>query len=165
MRRAAQSADGPSSGQGSTNSEPEEAGNGTEKAPKELVRPSLLHEKITGSIISAFFAVYNNLDFAFLESVYCSALVIELRRLGHKVGREVSVPIFYDGQQIARYRVDFMVDELIVIEVKSTELLNPNASRLLLNCLRATRLEVGLLLHFGPKPKHFRLFAPNTDRP
>jgi GxxExxY protein len=57
-----------------------------------------------------------------------------------------------------------MVDDVIVVEVKSTEVLNPNASRQLLNCLRATTLEVGLLLHFGPKPKHFRLFAPKGNR-
>jgi len=82
---------------------------------------------------------------------------IELRRRGHKVAREVSVPVFYDGIQIAKYRLDFLVDDLIVLEVKSTALLNPSDQRQLLNCLCATKFEVGLLLHFGPKPKFYRL--------
>jgi hypothetical protein len=80
MRDAPQSVDDSSSGNASTNPETETAGNGRERAPKKLPRPSLLHERITGAIISSFLAVYNTLNFGFLEGVYCSALVIELRR-------------------------------------------------------------------------------------
>lgn len=148
-------------GQGSSIPNAEKSRNGTETSPKQQ-RRELLHEKITKSIIDAFFAVYNKLGFGFLEKVYCAALMLELRRRGHKVAREVNVPVFYDGCAIARYRIDFIVDDVVVVEVKSTERLNPNDHRQLMNSLRATPLEVGLLLHFGPNPKHYRIFAPSA---
>ena len=152
--------DASDSRQASTDLNAEKARNCTERAPKQQL-PALVHEKITRSIIDAFYAVYNKLGFGFFERVYCAALMLELRRLGHRVAREVDVPVFYDGQPIATYRIDFIVDDVIVIEVKSTERLNPNDRRQLVNCLHATPLEVGLLLHFGPRPKHYRVFAPN----
>jgi GxxExxY protein len=76
---------------------------------------------------------------------------------------EVSVPILYDGVQIARYKMDFIVDDLVVVEVKSSALVGQNDRRQLLNYLRCTRLEVGLLLHFGPSPKFYRMAAPSDD--
>lgn len=103
------------------------------------------------------------LGFGFLENVYVAALILELRRRGHSVAREVLVPVLYDGVVIARYRMDLIVDDCVVIEVKSTELLNPNDQRQLLNYLRATPLEVGLLLHFGPRPKVHRVASPNES--
>lgn len=133
----------------------EPAGNSAETA---RVEP-LLHEALSKAIIDAFFAVYNKLGFGFLESVYCAARAYELRKRGHRVAREFAVPVLYDGREIARNRIDFVVDDLIVVEVKSTEVLNPRARRQLMNCLRATPLEVGLLLHFGPEPKFHRLVA------
>src|SRR5205823_5362577 len=135
--------------EGSTALNADSAGHGADTARTE----PLVHEPVTRSIIGAFYTVYDKLGFGFLENVYCGALTIELRRRGHKVAREVSVPVFYDGIQIAKYRLDFLVDDLIVLEVKSTALLNPSDQRQLLNCLCATKFEVGLLLHFGPKPK------------
>jgi GxxExxY protein len=152
----------PSSEEASTTVNGETARNGSETAPKQLPRPVLLHEKITRAIIDVFYIVYNKLGFGFLETVYCNALALELRRRGHKVDREVVVPVLYDGRKIANYRIDFVVDDVVVVEVKSTELLNPNAHRQLVNGLHATPLEVGLLLHFGPRPKHYRVIAPNS---
>ncbi len=119
----------------------------------------LLYEDVTGSIIAAFYTVYNKLGYGFLENVYCAALALELRRRGHKVAREVTVPVFYDGEQIAKYRADIVVDDVVLLEVKSTALLNPSDHRQVLNCLRATPLEVGLLFHFGPKPTFHRIVA------
>ncbi|HEY2375610.1 MAG TPA: GxxExxY protein [Gemmatimonadaceae bacterium] len=119
----------------------------------------LLHEKITQSIIAAFFAVYDKLGFGFLERIYKSALEIELRRRGHKVAREVPVEVWYDGFTIGRFVMDFVVDDLIVLETKSRFVLSPTDRPQLLNYLRATRFDVGLLLHFGPKPKFYRLLA------
>lgn len=137
----------------------ERAGKGQGKARKKL-----LHAEVTQAIIDAFFAVYNKLGFGFLENVYCGALILELRRRGHSVAREVLVPVFYDGVVVARYRMDLVVDDCVVVEVKSTEVLNPNDQRQLLNYLRATPLEVGLLLHFGPRPKFYRVATPgDTD--
>lgn len=119
----------------------------------------MLYQELTKSIIACFYAVYDALGFGFLENVYCGALVLELRRRGHKVSREVHTPVYYRGVEVARYRIDFVVDDAVVIEVKSTELLNPNDIRQLLNYLRATPFTVGLLLHFGPKPKFKRLVS------
>lgn len=143
----------------------ETARNSRETAVKEEGKENrLLHEESTKGSIDSFFAVYNRLDFGFLENVYRGALILELRRRGHTVACEVAVPVFYDGVQIATYRVDMIVDGVVVLELKSTAILNPNDQRQLLNYLRATRLEVGLLFHFGPKPKFYRLTAPNEPR-
>ena len=111
-----------------------------------------------------FLVVYNKLGFGFLENVYSGALLLESKRRGHHVAREVSVPILYDGVQIARYKMDFIVDDLVVVEVKSSAVLSPTDRRQVLNYLRATELEVGLLLHFGPTPKFYRIAALNADR-
>jgi len=139
----------------------ETAGSGREKAGKIETDGGYLHGKVTKSVIDAFYASYNKLDYGFLENVYCGALVLELRRRGHSVAREVLIPVFYDGVQVARYKADFIVDEVVLVEVKSTEFLNRNDTRQLQNYLRATKLEVGLLLHYGPDPKVYRLSAPN----
>jgi len=136
----------------------ETAGKGQETAGKKL-----LYADVTQAIIDAFFAVYNKLGFGFLENVYVGALVLELRRRGHSVAREVLVPVFYDGVIVARYRMDLVVDDCVVVEVKSTEVLNPNDQRQLLNYLRATPLEVGLLLHAGPRPRVHRVASPNES--
>ena len=136
----------------------ETAGKGQETARKKL-----LYADVTQAIIEAFFVVYNKLGFGFLENVYVGALVFELRRRGHSVAREVLVPVFYDGVIVARYRMDLVVDDCVVVEVKSTEFLNPNDQRQLLNYLRATPLEVGLLLHAGPRPKVHRVASPNES--
>lgn len=106
----------------------------------------------TGSVIGAFFEVYNSLGYGFLEHVYSSALEEEVVARGHSVGREVSVAILYKGREIARQRLDMIVDESLVVELKASELLPPTALRQLFNYLRATQLNVGLLFHFGPSP-------------
>jgi len=93
----------------------------------------LLHQGVTESIIGAFYDVYNALGFGFLENVYCGALTYELRHRGHRVAREVSVPVFYKGVQIAKYKIDFVVNDVVVVELKSTEVLNPSDQRQLLN--------------------------------
>ena len=73
------------------------------------------------------------------------------------VQKEVVVPVWYKGSVLSTQRVDLVVDTRVVVEIKSTELLAPSASRQLLNLLRATSFEVGLLLHFGPKPRFSRM--------
>jgi GxxExxY protein len=121
-------------------------------------------ERLTHLVLKAFYRVYNRLGFGFLERVYVKALEIELRRLGLRVAREVLVRIYYDGEFLCHYRIDMVVNEKLVVEVKSTYELRREAPRQLLNELRATTLEVGLLLHFGPEPKFYRLHAPNSQK-
>jgi GxxExxY protein len=155
MRQAPLTDDGSSDGERPTAIDADEAGHCADKARTE----ELLHSEVTGGVIGSFYTVYDKFGYGFLENVYCGALGVELRRRGHRVSRELLTPIFYEGVQIARYRMDFVVDDVVVLEVKSTELLNPNDKRQLLNYLRATRFNVGLLLHFGPKPKFCRLVS------
>lgn len=124
----------------------------------------LAEEAITRSIIGAFFEVYNALGYGFLESVYAEALTRELRRRGHRVEREVMVRIWYKGEIIARQRVDMLIDGKVIVELKAGLSLHSTAPKLLYNYLRATDKEVGLLLHFGPEPRYFREYCPNTRK-
>jgi GxxExxY protein len=116
-------------------------------------------EKLTHSIVGAFFEVYNTLLFGFTEHVYVSALERELISRGHKVAREVSVRVYYKDEPIAWQRIDMLVDERVVVETKATELLPPHAKQQLYSYLRSTKLEVGLLLHFGPRATFFRVYS------
>ena len=125
---------------------------------------ALIAEDLTRSVIGAFYEVYNELGFGFLEKVYSKALQFELRARGHSVSRELHVPVFYKGMELTTQRLDTVVDDILAIEVKSTERLPPKTGRQLLNYLCATRVEVGLVLHFGPEPKFFRMVSTNQHR-
>lgn len=127
-----------------------------------MVRNELLDERLTYSIIGAFFEVYNTLGFGFMERVYAMALERELRSRGHRVGREVYVPVFYKGEELTRQRLDMVADGRVVVEIKSTLHLHPAAERQLYNYLHATTLRTGLLLHFGPEAKHYRVTCHKT---
>ena len=135
------------------------------RTPSVMARGELIYERLTHSVIGAFFDVYNGLGFGFLESVYTTALERELRDRGHQVGREVLAPVRYKGEIVARQRLDMVVDTRLVVEVKSTYDLHGSAPRQVYNYLRGTGLHVGLLLHFGPQPKFYRIFCskPSTS--
>ena len=128
-------------------------------AARTLHGEGLLQRATTKSIIGAFFATYDNLGFGFSERVCVAALCIELQKRGHRLGREVSVPVFYKGIQVARYSIDLIVDETIVLEIKASHSVTDTDHAQLRNYLRCTPLQVGLLLHFGPKPKFYRFVA------
>ena len=117
----------------------------------------LLEEKLTHSILGAFFDVYNELGYGFLEHLYVMALERELLSRGHTVAREVGVLVRHKGEELGFQRIDLVVDNTVILEAKSTQELHKAATRQILNYLRATNLEVGFLLHFGPEPKFFRL--------
>jgi GxxExxY protein len=125
----------------------------------------LLYDALTESVIGAFYDVYNILDYGFLEHVYSAALERELRSRGHSIGREVGIPVIYKGEEIASQRLDMIIDDCLVVEIKSTALLSPMAKRQLLGYLRATRIEVGLVLHFGPEQKFHRQILTNDRKP
>ncbi len=105
---------------------------------------------LTYAVIGAFHEVYNELGFGFLESVYRAALVRVLRSYDLKVATEVRVPVYFRSEIIAHQRLDIIVDGKVVVELKATEVLSKHALRQLRNYLMATRLPVGLLLHFAP---------------
>ena len=123
----------------------------------------LIHERLTHSVIGAFYEVDNSIGFGLLEPLYAAALTIELRKRGHTVAREVGVRVSYKGAEIGRQRIDMIVDDVLVVEIKSTTELHPSARRQLLSYLCATHLELGLLLHFGPKARFHRVFARHDD--
>ncbi|HVB30712.1 MAG TPA: GxxExxY protein [Gemmatimonadaceae bacterium] len=129
-----------------------------------MTREPLLREEVTGSVIGAFFEVYNTLGFGFLEHLYVMALERELRARGHRVSREVYVPVSYKGDLLGKQRLDMIVDDAVVVETKSTYELHRAATRQVYNYLRATALEVGLVLHFGPTPKFYRIVGPQSRR-
>jgi len=118
---------------------------------------SLLEHKTTESIIGAFYHVYNRLGYGFLENVYALALEKELRARGHRVDREFVVTITYEGEPLTTVRLDMVVDGKVVVENKSTAVLPAFAQRQVFNYLRASALEVGLILHFGPVAHFHRL--------
>ncbi|MEO5568717.1 MAG: GxxExxY protein [Gemmatimonadaceae bacterium] len=123
----------------------------------------LVHRELTQAVIDAFLRSYNRLDYGFSETVYFAALQLELKRAGVAFAREVEVDVNYDGVRLARFRVDLVVDRKIVVELKAGSTLVGGAERQVFNYLRATDLEVGLLLHYGPKPC-FRRYICTNDR-
>jgi GxxExxY protein len=130
-------------------------------AQSAMPRIELIEKALSHSVIGAFFEVYNTLGFGFLEHVYVMALERELIARGHRVAREVYVSVYYKGHELADQRIDMLVDDKLIVEVKATYLLPRIAPRQVYNYLKATKLEVGLLLHFGPSPMFYRLISRN----
>ena len=110
-----------------------------------------LHSEITSVIIRAFFIVYNRLGHGFLEKVCQNALVIELRKLGLECMTNYPINVFYDDYQIGTYFADILVNNCVIIENKAAEVLCPEHEAQLINYLKATNIEVGMLLNFGIK--------------
>jgi len=129
-----------------------------------MPRRRLIHEDLTRSVIGAFYEVYNVLGFGFLEHIYIPALEHELRARGHRIAREVWVTVFFKGMVMGKQRLDMVVDEKLVVEVKSTYDLRSGALRQLHNYLCATHLQVGLFLHFALSPSSIG-WSPRARRP
>lgn len=126
--------------------------------------PLYKHSDLTEKIIGAFFAVYSALGYGFLENVYVKALMIELRKRGLNVQDELPIHVYYDGQLVGEYFADIVVNELIILEVKAAKALVTEHEAQLLNYLKATPYEVGLLLNFGPKPETKRRSFDNNRK-
>jgi GxxExxY protein len=122
------------------------------------------HSNLTEEIIGAFFTVYNALGYGFLEKVYANALRLELERQGLKVRQEFPIVVRYLGQTIGEYYADLIVNDLVIVEIKATKTLLQEHEAQLLNYLKATPYEVGLLLNFGPKPEQKRRSFDNTRK-
>jgi GxxExxY protein len=116
-----------------------------------LIQPEYKHAEITQRIISAFYTVYNALGYGFLEKVYVNALRLELRKSGLQVVQEAAIGVHYNGQVVGEYFADLVVNDLVLVEVKAVRTLAEDHEAQLLNYLKATPFEVGLLLNFGPK--------------
>jgi GxxExxY protein len=129
-----------------------------------MARGELFEERLTHSVIGAFFEVYNTLGFGFLEHIYVMALERELIERKHRVAREVAVRVLYKGHELGEQRLDMIVDEKLIIETKSTLELHKGANRQVYNYLRSTNLEIGLLLHFGPQARFHRMIYRNQKK-
>jgi GxxExxY protein len=125
-------------------------------------RARLLCGEITGTVINGFHITYDRLGFGFLESVYRRALAMELRAFGLDVVEEAPIDVWYGGVKIGRYRADLLVESQVIVEIKAGRALGEADRKQLLNYLRASELEVGLLLLFGPSPVFKRLVFDNS---
>ncbi len=115
-----------------------------------------LHSDITEKIIKAFFIVYNYLGYGFLEKVYENAMMIELRKMGLKCENQKPLKVYYYNDEIGSYFADIIVEEKVIVELKAAESLVIENEMQLVNYLKATDIEVGLLLNFGKKPEFKR---------
>lgn len=106
--------------------------------------------------------MYNELGYGFLETVYRGALAVELSSRGRTVQREVATSVWYRGTEVGHYRADLVVDDKVIIETKASEAITDADRKQLLNYLRCTHHEVGLLLHFGPKAAFHRFVYSNA---
>jgi len=111
------------------------------------------HAELTERIIAAFYEVYNTLGWGFLEKVYHLSLLHELRKRGLVAEPNAKIEVFYDGVRVGEYFADLLVENSVILELKSVEQLSPAHESQLLNYLKATDTEVGLLLNFGSKPQ------------
>jgi GxxExxY protein len=114
------------------------------------------HQDITERIIGAFYQVYNTLGWGFLESVYQKAMGIELRKRGLRAEPFARIEVFYDGVQVGEYFPDYLVEDCVIIELKAAEQIAPEHEAQLVNYLKGSNIDVGLLLNFGPKPQFRR---------
>ena len=119
---------------------------------------------LTEKIIKAFYEVYNTLGYGFLEKVYENALIIELQKMSLRSNQQESIKILYDGQVVGDYFADIIVNDLVIIELKAAEGLREEHRNQLLNYLKATDKEVGLLLNFGKTPEFKRIIFTNDRK-
>jgi GxxExxY protein len=119
------------------------------------------HKNITDKILKAFYNVYNKLGYGFLEKVYERAMLVELRKLSLDCKAQVSIKVRYDNYLVGDYFADIVVNECVIIENKAMKNLCIEHEAQLLNYLKATNIEVGLLLNFGEKPQFKRKIFSN----
>ena len=122
------------------------------------------HEDLTNKIIKAFYKVYNTLGYGFLEKVYENALFLQLRQEGLFVEKQKKIEVYYLGSLVGEYYSDLIVNELIILELKAHECLLVEHENQLINYLKATNIEVGLLLNFGKKPELKRKIFDNDKK-
>lgn len=121
-----------------------------------------IHSETTGLILKAFFNVYNELGYGFLEKVYERAMVLELKNLDLDVEEQKKITVFYKEEKVGDYFADLIVNNQVIIELKAVERIAPEHEVQLVNYLKATNIEVGLLLNFGAKPQYKRkVFTKN----
>lgn len=121
------------------------------------------HRELTEKIIGVFYEVYNELGFGFLESVYENSLSIALRDNGFEVQQQIGIPVQFRGTQVGVFEADILVNRCVFLELKAVRAIDPAHIAQLMNYLKASEIEVGLLLNFGSRPE-FKRLAFSNDR-
>lgn len=122
---------------------------------------NLLHKDTTDIILKSFYKVYNNLGYGFLEKVYENALLYELRNQGLDCEKQKPIKVYYEQIQVGEYYADIIVNECIILELKAAESIAEEHEFQLINYLKATEIEIGLLLNFGKNPEFKRKIFTN----
>ena len=122
------------------------------------------YKEITEIILKSFYETYNELGDGFLESVYENALYIVLTGYGLCVERQKGISVFFRGKVIGDFKADLIVNEKVIVELKAVRTLDPAHEAQLINYLKATDIEVGLLLNFGRKPEFKRFVCDNKRK-
>ena len=124
----------------------------------------LRHFELTQKIIAVFYEVYNELGHGFLESVYQKSLILALKDVGLIVQSPIEIPVWFRGHQVGDFEGDVLVEKCVLLELKAARTLDSAHKAQLLNYLRATEIEIGLLLNFGVKPEFKRLIYDNPRK-
>ena len=124
----------------------------------------LKYFELTQQIIGVYFDVYNELGTGFLESVYQKSLALALESAGLKVCSRIDIPVWFRGHQVGQFEGDLLVERCVLLELKAARALGSAHQAQLLNYLRATEIEVGLLLNFGPRPEFKRVAYDNSRK-
>ena len=124
----------------------------------------LKHGLVTDKILRVFFDVYNELGHGFLESVYHRSLVLALESVGLSVRSRVDIPVWFRGHQVGQFQADILVENCVLLELKAVHGLDSSHQAQVLNYLRATDIEVGLLLNFGERPEFKRVIFDNLRK-
>ena len=123
-----------------------------------------LYQDLTAEIIRRFYIVYNTLGYGFLEKVYEKSLKIELEKASFYVERQNPISVYYDNELVGEYFADLLVEKKIIVELKAAETLREEHEFQLINYLKATDIEIGLLLNFGKKPEVKRKIFSNKNK-
>jgi len=124
----------------------------------------LKHAALTQKIIGVYYDVYNELGHGFLESVYEESMALALIDIGLNVRRQVSLPVWFRERKVGDFRADLFVENIVLLELKCTRTFEPAHEAQLLNYLKATEIEVGILFNFGPSPRFKRLLFDNVRK-
>jgi len=124
----------------------------------------LKHRELTETIIGVFYEVYNELGHGFLESVYEKAFEIALTSKGLDVLRQIEIPVWFRKQKVGDFVADVLINKCVLLEHKAARTLDSAHEAQLLNYLRATEIEVGMLFNFGIKPEFRRLVFENSRK-
>lgn len=124
----------------------------------------LLHKELTGEILKLYYEVYNELGYGFLERVYQNALFYELKSNGFKVEAQKRIPVYYKNMIIGDYFADLIVNDSVILELKAVESLTKEHHYQIINYLRGTECEVGLVLNFGRKVQFMRRVYENYKK-